>query len=407
MSGPPVLVLENLAAHAGAFRLEISLTARRWPMVLLGPSGAGKTLLMRLLAGLEIPDAGKMEFAGESWFDDSLGNGARRPPAFRATPRRSIGYCLQDPLLFPHLSVLENVAYPLRNLRPGIGAEECRRRAREELERWGAAHLAGSEVHGLSGGEKGRVALARAFVRRPDLLLLDEPLAALDPPSREELSAAMRRILSEDPRPVIWVTHDRGEALSFGESLVVLLGGKVAQTGSADEVFRHPASVEVAGFVGVGTLLHGLVQAREAGVMRLRCGPLTLRAVGPLAPGTPIVAAIRSEEVELLLPSGAAAGDDGRPGAGPRPAGARPEGGPLSSARNEIAAVVTSVRPLGLTCLVEIDAGVPLTASVTRAAVEELGLAPGRSVRARFKAVAIEVNPEEPWSRTKGLPVHS
>ncbi len=330
-------------------------------------------MFLRALAGLEKPQSGRIRFGGESWFE--------APEAFVPAHGRAVGACLQDPFLFPHLTVAANVAYPLENVRPRLSREDRAGRARAELERWGASALADSRIDRLSGGEQQRVGLARAFIRKPDLLLLDEPFAALDPPAREELLDVFRRELRARPVPAVWVTHDRAEAILLGGTLAVLLGGKVAQLGPAEEVFRRPADPAVAAFVGTGTILHGLVQAREAGVMRIVCGRAIVFATGSLPPGTAVVISIRAEEVELLLP------DAGR--------------SERTSARNDLAAVVSSIRPLGLGYTVELDAGVPLSAAVTRPALQELGLEPGRRVRARIKAMAVQVRSES-WRRAEG-----
>lgn len=394
------LSMEDVSLTLRSFRLRIALACRVWPLVVLGPSGAGKSMLLRLLAGLQGPESGVIRFNNAVWFDGTEPREARLLPAHR----RPIGYCLQDSLLFPHLSALANVAYPLSNLRPRPSRAEMRTRAMEELERWGAAHLAEARCSTLSGGEQSRVALARAFVRSPELLLLDEPFAALDPPSRETLLASVLARLREQGTPAVWVTHDRTEALSLGGTLAVLLQGSVAQIGPPEEVFRRPAGSEVAAFVGAGSVLHGLVQAREGGVMRIRCGPVTLRAAGGLPPGMAVVATIRSEEIELVLPPETGAGETKEPGLHPRREGGRDAGGGRSSARNELPAVVASVRPMGLNFLVEVDAGIPLTAAVTRPAFEELGLAPGLPVLARIKALAVQVH-SEAWTSQRGRPV--
>ncbi len=371
----PELAVEGLVVTAGTFRLEVDLSCRIWPLVLLGPSGAGKSMFLRALSGLAVPEKGSIRLGGDVWVGGDPG--ARR---FVPPHARSVGVCLQDPLLFPHRNVRENVAFPLGAVRPRLSRAARRAGALAELERWGAAALAEAAVERLSGGEQRRVGLARAFVRRPALLLLDEPLAALDPPSRDALLSEVRRELAARSRPAVWVTHDRAEAAMLGGTLAVLLGGRIAQTGPAEEVFRRPSSPEVSSFVGTGTILHGFVQAREAGVMRVIAGPIALHAVGSLNPGTPVVISIRSEEVDLL-----SAGGDAR------------DGHEVASARNELPATVVSVRPIGLAFVVELDAGVPLAASVTRPAVQELALAPGRRVRARIKALAIQVRSES-WN---------
>jgi len=383
-----------------SFRLEIDLTCSQWPLVLLGPSGAGKSAFLRTVAGLSAPQEGSISFGArdEVWFDASSG-------AMVPSHRRRIGYCQQDPLLFPHLRVWENVAYPLNGRRPRLGRRERRDLARAELSAWGVEALADARVDEISGGEQARVALARAFAPRPQLLLLDEPFASLDPPTREALMEKAQSILRERGTPAVWVTHDREEALTLGRTMAVVQNGRVAQTGVPEEIFRRPASPEVAAFVGLGTVWHGIVQAREAGVMRVRCASLVLRATGGLAPGTPVVTFIRSEDVELL-PLSAPAGEADAPAsarpavaaAARAPGGEDPrKGGMRGSARNEIPATVVSLRPQGLQVIVDLDAGHPLAATLTKASVWELGLKPGLPVLARIKAVAVRVRTEV-WS---------
>lgn len=403
----PVLRLERvrltLSTSSGAghdFRLEADFACSLWPLVILGPSGAGKSLLMRVLAGLVLPESGRVVFGETTWCEAVPGRRARTVPAHR----RSIGCCFQAPALFPNRDALHNVMYPLGNLRPRLSREERRARAHEELERWGAGALAAARVESLSGGEQGRVAMARAFAARPALLLLDEPFAALDPPSREDLLAHLRHAWRTRRAPAVWVTHDRGEALSLGGTMAILLDGRISQIGPPEEVFRMPASPEVASFVGVGTVLHGLVQAREGGVMRLRCGGAVLHAAGSLPPGTPVVALIRSEDVELHSAGAGRASEVShdseitRPPETARSSVASPDPSRRTSARNAFPAVVTAIRSLGLACAVDLDAGFPLSAAVTRPAVEDLRLEPGVHVIAHIKALAVQVR-SETWRR--------
>jgi molybdate transport system ATP-binding protein len=328
--------------------------------VLFGPSGAGKTTLLRCLAGLDRPDAGRIEMGGEVWAD-----GGRFVPA----RRRRVGLLFQDHALFPHLSVAANVGYGLRRLprrdRPA--------RVAEALAIAGAAHLAGRPVRQLSGGEAQRVALARALAPRPRLLLLDEPLSALDTPTRTRLRTELRRVLTAAGVPSIVVTHDRGEALALGDRLVVLVDGRVQQVGDLAAVFGRPANPAVAAAVGVESTLAGEVVEAAGGLARVRVGTLTLTAGGEvagLAGGDPVLVCVRAEDVALELPD--------------QPHAASP--------RNRLPGTVTGLLADGPLLRVDLDCdGVPLVAYVTRLAGEDLHLRAGTRVDAVVKTTAVHL----------------
>ncbi|MBE2285702.1 MAG: ABC transporter ATP-binding protein [Prosthecobacter sp.] len=210
--------------------------------VLFGPSGCGKTTVLRCLAGLERPERGVIHFGGETWFDAEAG--------VCLTPQqRGIGFVFQDYALFPHLDVTANIAYGLTKL------DKAERQARVEavITRYDLSGVAQQFPRQLSGGQQQRVALARAVVCRPRLLLLDEPLSALDTALREDLRTGLCQQLRELDIPVMLVTHDRAEARLLGDQLVVMHGGKVQQAGSAEEVFTRPANAEVARALGVAS----------------------------------------------------------------------------------------------------------------------------------------------------------
>jgi len=319
-----------------------------------GPSGAGKTTVLRAVAGLE-RTTGHVRVGTQVW--DGGG-------AFVRPRDRGVGYLFQDAALFPHLSVDRNVAYGLHALR----REDRPRRVTEALAAAGAAHLAGRRVPELSGGEAQRVALARALAPRPSLLLLDEPLSALDAPTRAALRTHLRRTLVEAGVPTLLVTHDRTEALALADRVVVLIAGRVHQSGSPQEVFERPADAEVAAVVGVETAVAGRITGRHDGLLHVAVGEQAVQAVDRGRRGDVLVC-IRAEDV--ALEPGTAVG-----------------GG---SARNRLAATVTAITDEGPLLRVDLDAGFRLAAYVTRPSAAELGLRPGLPVRAVVKSPAVHL----------------
>jgi putative spermidine/putrescine transport system ATP-binding protein len=207
---------------------------------LLGPSGSGKTTTLRLIAGFELPDAGRIELAGT----DVTG----RPPY-----ARDVNTVFQDYALFPHMTVRENVEYGLRIKK--VSREQRRRRAEEALGMIRLGDLGARKPAQLSGGQRQRVALARAIVNRPQVLLLDEPLGALDLKLRQEMQVELKRIQGEVGITFVYVTHDQEEALTMSDRLAVFRAGRIEQVGTPAEVYEHPANEFVAGFVGVSNVV--------------------------------------------------------------------------------------------------------------------------------------------------------
>src|SRR4051794_20393165 len=237
----------------------IDLDIRRGEFfTLLGPSGSGKTTCLRMIAGFERPDEGRIELAG----DDV----SRLPPA-----ERDVNTVFQDYALFPHMSVGENVAYGLKVKKVAKG--ERAKRVEEALAMVRLEGLGDRRPAQLSGGQRQRVALARALVNRPRVLLLDEPLGALDLKLRQQLQVELKRIQSEVGITFVYVTHDQDEALSLSDRIAVVDGGRVLQVGRPQEVYDEPRSRFVAGFVGVSNLLELPVEAVTDGVARLTLGP--------------------------------------------------------------------------------------------------------------------------------------
>jgi molybdate transport system ATP-binding protein len=317
--------------------------------VLFGPSGAGKSTLLRLLAGLERPDAGQILFRGETWFDAA--RAIHLPPQ-----RRRAGFLFQDYALFPHLTVLDNVAYAADRARAAV-----------LLERFGLSALAARKPRGISGGEQQRVALARALAAGPSLLLLDEPLSALDAATRLRTRSQLRRMLRESGIPSIVVTHDRSEAIALGDWMAVMVEGRVRQTGPVQEVFRKPADARVAESVGVENVLPAVISSRQAGLLELRVGDRHLHCVDAGESG-PVLACIRAEDVALAQP-----------------------GTPHSSERNRLNGTVSSVTLEAPLARVELDCGFPLVALITAQSAADLELKPGTALCAVIKTTSVHV----------------
>jgi ABC-type sulfate/molybdate transport systems ATPase subunit len=225
----------DIAIALRSFELGLSLSAGRETVALVGPSGAGKTTVLRAVAGLRRPDRGRIALAGEPWFDAAAG--VDLPPE-----RRSVGLVFQEYALFPHMSVRENVAFG--------GAA----RAGELLDRLGIAHLARERPGAISGGERQRVALARALARDPAVLALDEPLSALDAHTRAAVRSELQDVLGELAIPTLLVTHDFGDAAALADRIGVLVAGRLRQLGPASELVRAPADAFVAALTGANVL---------------------------------------------------------------------------------------------------------------------------------------------------------
>ena len=318
-------------------------------LAVLGPNGAGKSTLLRVLAGLLAPDEARIEVDGEVW---------QAPDVHLPAHRRPLGMVFQDHLLFPHLSVVDNVAFGLRCR--GTGRRPARAAAADWLARVGIAELGDRRPGQLSGGQAQRAALARALVGDPALLLLDEPLSALDARTRLTVRAELRRHLAAYRGSTVLVTHDPVDAMALADRVVVVEDGAVVQSGTPADVGRHPRTDYVARLVGL-SLLPGVAEGRT---VRLDSGGSV--AVAEDATG-PVFAAVRPESVALYL--------------------SWPDGSP----RNVWPARLAGATPHGTTVRCELDGEVPLLADVTATAFAELGLVPGSQVWAVVKASEVAV----------------
>jgi molybdate transport system ATP-binding protein len=346
-------------ARLGALDLDVALeTPPGGCLALAGPSGAGKTSILRVVAGLLRPREGRVACGEEVWLDTARGIDV--PPE-----ERRCGYLFQEYALFGHLRVWQNVAYGLRDIPRG----ERRQRAQGLLERFGVAELADARPRTLSGGERQRVALARAVARRPAALLLDEPLAALDPRTRASAGRELAALLRDADVPALLVTHDFTEAALLGDRVGIVDRGRVIQAGTAGELAAAPASAFVADFTGA-TVLTGEAAPGADGLTRVALDGGGF--VASVEPGRGRVAvSVYPWEVALDAP----------------------ESLPTGSAQNHVEAEVVSVTAVGNRIRVGMATPQPLVAEITGPSARELALEPGTRVVATWKAAATRVLP--------------
>jgi molybdate transport system ATP-binding protein len=325
------------------FALDVELTVGREVVALVGPSGAGKTTLLRAIAGLQ-PAGGRISVDGDDWLDSARSIDL---PA----EQRSVGLVFQEYALFPHLTVRKNVEFG----RKGGAAL---------LERFGLATLADAKPRELSGGERQRVALARALAPDPAVLLLDEPLSALDAHTRGEVRAELQQLLRETGRPTLVVTHDFEDAATLATQVGVLVQGRLRQLGTPAELVASPADPFVASLTGANVLRGRARRAQELTELELPTGEL-IRSTDP-AEGD-AVAIVYPWEVTLSRTP------------------------PDDSAQNHIAGVIASLVPVGNRVRARVG---PLTAEITADSSERLGLQIGGAAVASFKATATRLLPE-------------
>lgn len=343
-----------LRLRLGGFELEAALRVEPGQVAaLLGPNGAGKTTVLRALAGLLPLTSGRVVLDGQVL--DDTETGARVP-----AERRPLGMVFQDYLLFPHLSVLENVAFGPRAR--GAGRKVARQAAAAWLDRMGLSSMERVRPGALSGGQQQRVALARALATEPRMLLLDEPLSALDVSIRADVRRDLRRHLKESARVNLLVTHDPLEAIALADRLVVIEQGRIVQTGTPSEVAEHPRSAYVADLVGVN-----LLRGRASG------GAVEVEGGGRLE----VVGAERGDVFAVIPPRSVSLWRS------------RPVGSP----RNVWRGRAGGLELMGDRVRVRVDARPPLVAEVTPSAVAELELAEGIEVWVSVKATEVSVYP--------------
>jgi molybdate transport system ATP-binding protein len=338
----------------GSFTLAVNFAAAAGEVLgLLGPNGAGKSTLLSAVAGLTPVTAGRITLGGQVMDDADAGT-------FVEAAGRPVGFVFQNYRLFPHLTVADNVAFSPRAR--GLGRRAARSAASGWLDRLGLTDLADRKPDQLSGGQAQRVALARALAGQPALLLLDEPLSALDAGTRLDVQAELKRHLADFPGPCLLVTHDAIEALVLADRLIVLEGGRIVQEGTPEQIARQPATDYVAKLVGLN-LYAG--RADGAHVALTGGGNFVITDQGR-----------RGDVLVALRPSAVVVSTE------------RPEDG---SARNVWPAKITGLMLLADRVRLDLDGQPPALADVTPAAVAELSLSPGRQVWLAAKATELEV----------------
>jgi len=386
-TGLQVRVRRALASEDGGFQLDAVFALDKGITILFGPSGAGKTTLLNCIAGLADPDQGRIADGERVLFDSE--DRINLSPA-----ERKIGYVFQDLALFPHLSVATNVAYGL----DGLKAEERKHRVTGALESLGISQLRGRRPAELSGGERQRVALARALVTQPSVLLLDEPLAALEMPVRMKIAEDLRRSIQELPIPVLYVTHSRDEVFMLGERMLMLERGKIIAEGTPHQVMSAPRSetvAQLAGFENVfeaevtsiheerGTMTCN-VTATSVGRARLPAVPTKREAANgttEVVPSRDKETAVHSPQIELETPLvRAEVGSKLRVGISAGDvllATSAPVG---LSARNILPGKLLSLWQRDMIVVARVDCGVEMSVHLTLAARDSLQLTPGRQV---------------------------
>ncbi|HVF45107.1 MAG TPA: ATP-binding cassette domain-containing protein [Pyrinomonadaceae bacterium] len=350
----------------GGFVLEVEFAAPPGVTILFGASGSGKTQTLLSVAGLTRPDEGLITAQGETLFDSSRG-------FHLPVSRRRVGYVFQSLALFPHMTALANVEFAAHD----IPKRERREKATALLERFGVGHTAARRPREISGGEAQRVALARALASGPRMLLLDEPLSALDEPVKLSIMSDLREMNRRLNLPILYVTHSRDEALALGERALVFERGRIVAAGEPHEVFGSPASPGVARLAGVENVFEGVVKSRDESAGTMSVGLLNDENVascsvevpaGRAGVGGRVTVAVRSGDVLL--------------------AAAEPKG---LSARNVLRGRVSGVERRTSETLVRVECGVVWSASVTRQSLEGLSIEVGREVWLAFKTYSCRV----------------
>lgn len=325
-------------------------------LVILGPNGAGKSTLLQVAAGLINPKRGSVHFVKYSHLSE-------------LNYRRKISTVFQSSLLLAD-TVENNIASGLRFR--GVKHNEIEHQVNYWMEQLHISHLKKRRANTLSGGEAQRVSLARAFCLETELVLMDEPFIALDAPTRQELLDDLRKIFSKTNQTCIYVTHDLEEGLTLADRIAVLFNGKLHQLDKAQEVFTHPATPEVAAFMGVENIIPGKVIGSQQGLLQIKATDSMIEAVGNYKIGTEVFICLRPEDITLF---------------------SMEEENRTSTARNRIKCRISHLSHQGPFIRVHLDAGFKLIALVTRPSAQEMNLVAGKELQAVFKTTAIHLLP--------------
>jgi tungstate transport system ATP-binding protein len=355
-----IIQAENLSVILGGHKvLEVPAfdLRKNETMVVIGPNGSGKSTLVLTLGLLSKPATGEIIFHGQPV--------TTRSQIFAA--RRHFAMVFQEALLLD-TTVWENVTLGLRLHK--VEKEEIKNRAGKWLARFGIADLANRQAKTLSGGEAKRASLARAFALQPEVLFLDEPFNALDTPTRQALLEDFEDVLRETHMTTLMVTHDHNEALALADRMVVMIEGKVRQTGTPEEVFASPEDEKVADFIEAGNILQGVVEQKDGLALVMVSGSRVIQAVSNLSSGTRVAMFLPYEDITITVGQ---------------------TEGVRSSARNQLKGTITKSFPQGSQLKVTIDCGITISCLITRRSWEDLGLETGREVTASFKASALHL----------------
>ncbi|MDP3878749.1 MAG: ABC transporter ATP-binding protein [Dehalococcoidales bacterium] len=354
----PLIETVNLCQRRGTRDIltNINLRVERGEVfALIGPTGAGKTTLLRLLDLIDVP------YSGQIYFD---GIDTARAGRERLAIRRRMAFVLQKPVVF-NASIYDNIAYGLKWR--GMGKEDIRRKAGNILDMVGLSAEKERNARTLSGGEVQRVAIARAVAIEPEVLLLDEPTANLDPISASRIEELITGIIQRRATTIVMSTHDMAQGQRLADRIGMLASGELLQTGSSADIFTSPRNREVAEFVGVENIIDGIVLNNQNKVVTIDIGGSVIEAISHYAPGEPVSVCIRPEDITLSLSRIA------------------------SSARNSFTGKVTRTVSMGPLSRVEIDCGFAVVSLVTRKSAEEMALDRGTPVYASFKATGVHV----------------
>ncbi|MDD3245917.1 MAG: ATP-binding cassette domain-containing protein [Methanosarcina sp.] len=335
---------KNFALH----ELSLKIEAGEY-FVILGPTGSGKTLLLELIAGFHVPDSGRVLIDGKEV--------THLPPE-----KHNLAFVYQNYSLFPHMNVKQNIEFGMK-----MKKIKDPKRVLDAARDLKIAHLLDRNPLTLSGGEQQRVALARALVTDPKILLLDEPLSALDPRTQENARELLLALHKKTNLTVLHITHDQTEARIMADRIAIVMDGKLVQVGTPEDIFENPVDSQVASFVGFENVLKGRVLSADRGLLRIETGGAVIDASGDMEAGDQVYAFLRPENIALSKTS------------------------TQSSIRNSLQGKVTEVWILGALVRVKVDCGVSLNALITRQSAEEMDLSPGVPVYVQFKASSVHV----------------